>query len=110
MDMIVLDLRHRRRTRLDEPAEWTAHAALDRLATTSRSVAKANPEFTSAATGSACDETEIGRVLPHITAGEAHARRPCCPPQRAGHRAVCDESALNVPRAESRRIEQRAGR
>src|SRR6478609_7007923 len=90
MDMIVLDLRHRRRTRLDEPASWTGRAALDRLATTSRSVAKANPEFTSGATGSVCDETDIGRVLPHMTAGER--RRVGDPPPVNGV-TICDECA-----------------
>ena len=47
---------------------------VDRLATTSRSVAKANPEFTSGATGSVCDDTDIARVLAHISEGKVPAR------------------------------------
>ena len=47
----------------------------DRPATTQRSVAKANPEFTSGATGSVCDETDSGRVLAHITGGKRRRGR-----------------------------------
>src|SRR6478609_1154774 len=108
MDMIVLDLRHRRRTRLDEPAEWTAHAALDRLATISRSVAKANPEFTSGATGSVCDDTDTARVLAHISEGKVPA--PAHPTCGSGPRTARSRADHLAPRGRTcRKCDRRDG-
>jgi hypothetical protein len=80
---------------------------VDRLATTSRSVAKANPEFTSGATGSVCDETDIERVLPHITAWETIA--PMDPAARHPASLSIPTAPIIVRRADQRPAKSEAG-
>jgi hypothetical protein len=65
LDMIVFDLRHRRRTRLDGDSKGMQLRRYDRPATTARSAAKANPAFTRGATGRWCDVIDNRRVLAH---------------------------------------------